>query len=183
MDVSDNIDYPLKSFKPTSFLCDVRVNDFNFQWSQAGLEIFAEFDLKAVDLSKISDISGNFDIKRQNEIWKSTCFEVFFKSTSQNHYFEMNCSALGAWNIYQFDEYRMGMREVAGAQCLGIKPTTRGGYLNLRTRFLIPRLTKTNVHVGLCAIVKVASETQYFALQHSGPKPDFHHQQDWIILL
>lgn len=44
---------------------------------------------------------------RENGLWKTTCFEIFWKTSLQNpEYFELNLSPSGAWNCFHFLSYR-----------------------------------------------------------------------------
>ena len=49
-------------------------------------------------------------IRRADNLWLSTCFELFLAGESQPGYTEFNVSPSGAWNCYRFDDYRHGMQ-------------------------------------------------------------------------
>ncbi len=46
------------------------------------------------------------ELTRAHELWKDTCFELFWSEVGKSDYYECNVSAGGKWNIYHFDSYR-----------------------------------------------------------------------------
>src|SRR5690606_18579702 len=51
---------------------------------------------------------------RTDGLWRTTCLELFAGSGGPA-YREFNLSPSGAWAAYQFDDYRMGMRDAEAA--------------------------------------------------------------------
>ena len=45
---------------------------------------------------------------RADHLWQSTCFELFLRPTTAEHYFEFNFSPSTQWAAYRFDSYRGG---------------------------------------------------------------------------
>lgn len=48
---------------------------------------------------------------RADELWKTTCFELFLQSPDKQAYVEVNLSPSERWNIYDFSARREGMAE------------------------------------------------------------------------
>ena len=46
---------------------------------------------------------------RCDNLWKSTCFEMFWAEEGRKNYWELNLAPNGAWNVYAFPDYRTGM--------------------------------------------------------------------------
>ncbi len=54
---------------------------------------------------------GGGPASRRDELWRALCFEVFFVHAN-GAYFEFNGDLHGSYNLYQFESYRQGMKEV-----------------------------------------------------------------------
>jgi hypothetical protein len=122
---------------------------------------------------------------RKDELWKSTCFELFLAIKSQPPYWEFNLSPSGDWNVYRMDAYRrVGFREEASMQWLPFEVRREEGVLTLRTIVdLKPILLESRpLEVGVAAVIqtKDGKET-YWALAHPAPNPDFHRRESFIL--
>lgn len=133
---------------------------------------------------------------QRDELWKSTCFELFLKPEGQQGYFEANMAPNGQWIVFRFTGYREGREEVAGAE-------VRGAYNGGKRRDLFDRYTSDERwadgqregyvrmtvdlerahdlptdqpwHLGLSAIIEEHSgRKSYWALAHPPGQPDFH---------
>jgi hypothetical protein len=112
---------------------------------------------------------------RADELWKTTCFELFLKPLGVEAYCELNLSPSERWNAYDFDRYREGMRE---------RPFPREPECTLRqgSSFAIfdaaipaAGLPDGDCAMGLCAVIEEQGGTKsYWALAHGDDKPDFH---------
>ena len=107
---------------------------------------------------------------RADELWKSTCFELFVREGAG--YREYNFSPSGAWAAYRFDGYRAGMHalEIDRPQ---IDLDDNGD------AFLLDAIIELEgeSRFGLAAVVEEVSGTRsYWALAHSPGKPDFHSE-------
>ena len=49
---------------------------------------------------------------RTDELWRSTCFELFLRFDDDERYVEFNFSPSTRWAAYAFDGYREGMAEL-----------------------------------------------------------------------
>ncbi len=47
--------------------------------------------------------------RRVDELWKSTCFELFLKPLDSSSYLELNFSPSSQWAAYEFAGYREGI--------------------------------------------------------------------------
>ena len=50
-------------------------------------------------------------VKRADELWKATCFEMFIKNSNAKEYWELNIAPNGSWNFYRFSDYKKDMQE------------------------------------------------------------------------
>lgn len=111
-------------------------------------------------------------IKRQDELWKDICFELFLNPVQEKKYFEFNFSLTPAWNCYVFESYRTPQ-----------PPQASNDFTILQMRWsekeLSVKLENKSIYkmfnVGITAVLKdTQNKTHYFALKHAGQKPDFH---------
>jgi len=123
---------------------------------------------------------------RQNDLWRTTCFELFAKPFSRTEYWEYNLAPSGDWNAYRFTAYRSELQaeeqisdiaietEIANSTLVGLKAV-----LPLPTALIGQKLA-----IGItCVIEDTAGNMHYFALQHPGAKPDFHDPAGFVLTL
>lgn len=111
--------------------------------------------------------------ERRNELWKTTCFEAFFKDPHSSKYWELNMSPKGDWNIYAFTDYR----EPQPPQADYTAKLTRFnfGLGKLTAQLILPQIN-SNFLISLnCIIEELNGSKAYWALAHQTDKPDFHH--------
>ena len=112
---------------------------------------------------------------RADELWRTTCFELFLKPLGGEAYCELNLSPSERWNAYDFDGYRDGMRERPfphEPEC-----TMRQGSTFAIFDAAIPltALPAGDCSMNLAAVIEEEGEVlSYWALTHSAEKPDFH---------
>ncbi len=120
---------------------------------------------------------------RANELWRTTCFEAFVAPAGGEGYVEINRSPSGAWNVYQFDGPRAGMREVAviGTAFSAAPGNTHAEY-GFATR--LPGLSEGDWQLGLTAVVeRTDGRVHHFALSHGAERPDFHDRACFTLAL
>ncbi len=160
-------------------------------------EIFADLTIAADDFSKLSLIyklrdelneveplpstSESSDVihERKDELWKSTCFEMFLNPVGHKQYYEFNFSPEGAWNCYHFAGYRFPQPPVPAVQFEIERFAATNKQLEIR---LINKSTFRQFNVGLTAVVKNKNnQVTYFSLKHENSKPDFHVADTFIL--
>jgi hypothetical protein len=112
---------------------------------------------------------------RADELWKTTCFELFARPKGQEAYVELNLSPSERWAAYDFAAYRDGMSD---------RPISREPACTLRqgSSFAIfdaaiPRdaLPGGECSANFAAVIEEKGRTiSYWALSHPEAKPDFH---------
>lgn len=124
---------------------------------------------------------------RRDYLWQHTCFELFIGLKNQPNYREVNLSPAGTWNCYGFDSYRqpadMPPVAVHDIQLLELKAQAQKleAVLSFQQFFEAQQCGWSDMRIGISSVIKTRQQhALYFALQHSGPQPDFHRQQDWI---
>ncbi len=121
--------------------------------------------------------------QRTTGLWEDTCFEFFLGQVGQSHYVEVNLSPGGAWNSFAFRDVRTDMVEtkliqLSSSQCQ--RTDTEAHF----SATLTHELPVGEYELGISAVVKSeAGKLSYYALQHSGSRPDFHDRRGWCIQL
>ena len=112
---------------------------------------------------------------RANDLWQTTCFEMFAKAPGEEGYSEFNLSPSERWAAYDFTGYREGMREREFRR----EPdcTMRAGLAMALFDAALPReqVPQPPCALGLSAVIEEEGGVKsYWALAHAGEKPDFH---------
>lgn len=112
---------------------------------------------------------------RQDELWRTTCFELFLKPEGGGSYVELNLSPSGRWAAYDFSGYREGMVDRPASR----EPETglREGSTFAIFDAAIPRdvLPVLPAALGMTAVLEEEGGVlSYWALKHPDAKPDFH---------
>ncbi len=117
--------------------------------------------------------------RRTEELWRTTCFEVFLRPRGSEFYFELNLSPSGDWAAYRFDSYRSGMSDAR----ISCQPDPdvwfQDGVRMQEARFDISQEPALDItipwDVGLSAVIEeVDGGKSYWALAHGNGPPDFH---------
>lgn len=124
--------------------------------------------------------------ERRQELWKDTCFELFFSPSGSTNYWELNVSTQGHWNLFRFDSYRSpgypNLSEETLVQQIDIE--TKKNKIHIRLPIKVLGLEKSPLDVSIAAILKLKNgETSYWALTHLKEKPDFHIRESFILKL
>ncbi len=121
---------------------------------------------------------------RADELWQTTCFELFLKPLGGESYCELNLSPSERWNAYDFDGYREGRRERPfphEPEC-----TLRQGstFAIFDAAIPVAGLPLHDCAMGLAAVIEEQGGTKsYWALVHPDGKPDFHAPACFAVAL
>jgi hypothetical protein len=117
--------------------------------------------------------------ERADKLWQETCFELFLRRHDGPEYYEFNFSPSRRWAAYAFKGYRDGMTEHPIDVAPLIDSQLHGDRYFLRVE--IPGLPQGMTVAGISAVLSEKSHvTSYWALNHPGPRPDFHHPESFI---
>ncbi|HEX5237247.1 MAG TPA: DOMON-like domain-containing protein [Sphingomicrobium sp.] len=119
---------------------------------------------------------------RADELWRTTCFEAFFRADGDDAYREWNFAPKGNWAAYDFTGYREDMRPAD----VGSPP-----YIRMEDNFTWWTVGATIAveadkvwQLGLSAILEEKDGTKsYWALAHPSEKPDFHEPGCFVARL
>jgi hypothetical protein len=123
---------------------------------------------------------------RRDRLWEETCLELFIREKDADTYREINLSPSGNWNIYRFNNYRLGMQEENAFTDLPFDVHISKGTLTLQLEIILDKIIPVHhaITVGISAVMKLkGSDISFWALAHKGSKPDFHNVDNFIIEL
>ena len=111
---------------------------------------------------------------RTDDLWKTTCFEVFWQGLGETRYREFNFSPSGQWAAYDFAEYRDKAGDVPiDAISLACSYDDRELVLRANITADLP----TPAQVSLSVVIENANGAlQYWAMAFPPGKPDFHSE-------
>jgi hypothetical protein len=124
--------------------------------------------------------------RRRHELWRQTCFELFFGIPGELQYWEVNLGLDGCWNLYHFTGYRLGMQEDAAVEALTYRVLREENIFSLSCRLDVQKLVPDcqRVEVGIAAVVLDLSGTAtHWAIDHFASRPDFHDRQSFLMVL
>lgn len=121
---------------------------------------------------------------RADELWKTTCCELFLAAPDAAGYFEFNYSPSSQWAAYRFDAYRSGRQDLS----LSVDPYVDRGDDNSEYLVEVDQdladLPAGALQMGLSAVIEETDGTKsYWALAHADGPPDFHNRDCFIATL
>lgn len=118
---------------------------------------------------------------RHDNLWQTTCFEIFWQPLAGTAYREFNLSPSGQWAAYDFDSFREGMRDApVGAIAISCSHDGAGLILTAHIAADLP----DPAQVALNAVIEHADGTkQYWALAFPPGKPEFHSEANRAIIV
>ena len=119
-----------------------------------------------------------------NGLWQHTCFEVFVQGEDAPGYAEFNFTPSSQWAAYRFAAYREGGVALAmtdpGVDCRVDHPRLTLD-VTLAAAVLPPG---SRLRIGLTAVLEADDgNLSYWALTHTGERPDFHRADAFILEL
>ena len=108
---------------------------------------------------------------RQDDLWKTTCFEIFWQGHDEEEYCEFNLSPSRDWAAYRFDGYRSGQQELP-VESISMSSGHDGGSLMLVADIWAD--LPVPARIGLSAVIEEEGALRYYALAHPQGEPDFH---------
>ncbi|MBU1567307.1 MAG: DOMON-like domain-containing protein [Proteobacteria bacterium] len=125
-------------------------------------------------------------ISRRHDLWRQTCFEIFFGIPGESAYWEVNLGPGGCWNLYHFTDYRQGMHEDASVDRLTCHMARDGDTFSLACRINVKKIVPDclGLEVGAAGVVfDTTGAVSYWAIDHLEAMPDFHIRKSFLIVL
>lgn len=111
---------------------------------------------------------------REDFLWKTTCFEIFWQPNGGQWYREFNLSPSSKWACYDFDDFRLNSRD-GPVEAIAVACTHSADGLLLRAG--IASELGDPAQVALNAIVEdLEGNIQFWALAFPDGKPEFHSE-------
>jgi hypothetical protein len=123
---------------------------------------------------------------RKDELWRTTCFELFVKLPERAEYWEYNLSPSRDWNVYRFTSYRSALQQEPQIADINVATETAQTHLtSVRAALPLPAaLREQKLVIGVSSVIEDArGNVHYFALRHDGAKPDFHDPAGFVLSL
>jgi hypothetical protein len=123
--------------------------------------------------------------ERADNLWQTTCFELFVRRIGERGYIEFNFSPSGQWASYRFDGYRSNMQENAISRILQIGNDANESHFALEAFAELPaEWDSEELELGLTAVIEhISGKKSYWALKHPPGQPDFHHRDCFALKL
>ena len=124
---------------------------------------------------------------RKDELWKTTCFELFLAVKDSPQYWEFNISPSGDWNAYHMDAYRrIGFREETRIQKLHFEIQKDKNALVVGVSVDLNPIIQVEqiLEIGISTIIQTKDgDETYWALVHPAPHADFHLRESFILAM
>lgn len=114
--------------------------------------------------------------KRADELWQTTCCEMFLRPADGEGYAEFNFSPSEAWAAYDFSSWRQDMTDRPASRDPVITPRSGRNLLIVDVAVPLRDLPPLPAALSLTAVIEEQGGTRSFwAMAHGNPeRPDFH---------
>lgn len=148
------------------------IKGIDVRWLETRKGVFVlRWVIQGVDALAVPGFAGK---GRGDDLWQTTCGELFLKDRDGPGYREFNFSPSERWAAYRFENYREGRTDE------DIPPpevSSEGGqFLFVLTALLDPALLAGSELAGISAVIEEKDGTKSFwAIAHAPGAPDFHN--------
>ncbi len=115
-------------------------------------------------------------LERVDELWKSTCFELFLANSNEEEYYELNISPSLGWNFYHLKKYRAEVEEVELLSEATINVIKEGGNYKIEFKLEGFDFEKSNIYNITAILLTKEGERTFWSLKPMDGTPDFHNQ-------
>ncbi|HEY5602234.1 MAG TPA: DOMON-like domain-containing protein [Gammaproteobacteria bacterium] len=138
------------------------------------------------DITRIQFPEKSASPSRRDQLWNSTCFELFAGSMGKSGYWEYNLSPSHDWAVFSFTDYRTNKAdELSISDVVMTTKFDNGKAFELNTILSLPDTLSghnPDLNIGISAVLQDKSgQRHYYALSHPGQQPDFHHRIGFTI--
>jgi len=149
------------------------IDAVDVRWFETGKgQLLLRYLVHGVDALSTPAFAGK---GRGDDLWQTTCFELFVKDVEGAGYREFNFSPSERWAAYRFDDYRSGKADTDPATLPEVSGAG-GAFSYVLTATLDIADIEGAAAVGLSAVIDEKDGTRsYWALAHGPGQPDFHH--------
>lgn len=149
------------------------ISGVEFRWFEPGDgTLILRWQVFGVEALAIPAFAGK---GRGEDLWRTTCFELFLRDAAGKGYIEFNFSPSERWATYWFDGYREGRVDLD----LPVAPevsSASGAFTFVLTATIDINLLDGAAFAGVSAVIEEKDGTKsYWALAHAPGEPDFHN--------
>lgn len=160
------------------------VESFRVKWQRDDGNFYLRFMVETpLDQIVLPSWRGS---ERADNLWQTTCFEMFARCAGDDAYAELNFSPSGQWAAYVFADYRDPLDNIMPECRPNISLTVGDNMLECQILASLPEpWARSPLSIGLSAVIACVDGTKsYWALAHppAGP-PDFHHPDCFALHL
>jgi len=121
---------------------------------------------------------------RADNLWQTTCFELFLKPEGGEGYCEFNLSPSERWAAYDFTGYRQGMSERPAEREPQTAMRLGSSFAIFDAAMPLSALPRAECRMNLAAVIEEQGGVKsYWALAHPADKPDFHDPACFLATL
>ena len=112
---------------------------------------------------------------RADELWRTTCFELFLRPDGDEAYCEFNLSPSERWAAYDFSAPRVGMRDRAFEREPDCTMRLGSSFAIFDAAIPVGSLPSEPCAMNLtCVLEEENGIKSFWALRHTTDQPDFH---------
>ncbi len=112
---------------------------------------------------------------RSDDLWKTTCFELFLRTEGGEAYTELNLSPSERWAAYDFASYRDGMEDRPASREPDCAIRLGSSFAIFDAAIPLDLLPTLPAEINFaCVIEEEGRRLSYWAMAHPEAKPDFH---------
>ena len=122
--------------------------------------------------------------QRRDELWQSTCLELFIAKPNEPSYWEINLAPNGDWNVYRLDGYRQDLQAEPAIQRISLSSDSAADRHQLQATIELPPALRqvAPLEANLCAVLQHANgSNSYWALCHPCSEADFHARAGFVL--
>ena len=167
---------------------------FSVDKSKLNCEVKANLISNGNDFSIHYQVFGDFEkiiipavVKkpsREDNLWENTCFEFFLGIINTPVYWEFNLSPSGNWNVYNFTNYREGMKAETAFSSLPFQFSQESDHLSVKITIDLAKIIQTpqEIELAITMVIQEDGNISYWALKHPGSEADFHRRDSFVAL-
>lgn len=114
-------------------------------------------------------------LRRQQNLWKTSCFELFCKMLESEKYVEYNFSPYRAFSADVFKAYRKYENQHNSTTQVLIRSHITPYRLSCRVKIVTSnKINSQFSELSPCMVLQTTQTQEFWALSHGSQKPDFH---------